>query len=329
VGQYPWFSVPGAPIQTQIGQLLVFLFSGGLFLVAAYQLQDIRWLKALTYTFIGIGFIPLLPRIVPESIFDSWRFLPQSVPGGSMFWTWLVALSFGQVILNRDLRPAGRLLLAIVAFTAIVLGLSELGWMSGWVPPLIAVFVILFLRYPVPVLLALPILAILALMGKSLIWGLLTTGDNLYSYSTRSAALKSLLPIIKADPLLGVGPANYYHYTLLNPIIGWYVKFNSHNNYLDLIAQTGILGLACFLWIAWEVGRTAWVLHFMQMRGFEYGYVCSVLAGLLATLAAAYLGDWVIPFVYNTGLSGFRTSIIPWIFMGGLVALEQRWMRRA
>jgi len=59
---------------------------------------------------------------------------------------------------------------------------------------------------------------------------------------------KACYPFLKLT-LLGVGPANYYHYTLINPIIGWYVKFNSHNNYLDLLAQTGILGLACFLWL--------------------------------------------------------------------------------
>jgi hypothetical protein len=35
-----------------------------------------------------------------------------------------------------------------------------------------------------------------------------------------------------------------------------------------------------------------------------------------------FLGDWVLPFVYNVGLAGFRSSMIGWIFLGGLVALE-------
>jgi hypothetical protein len=33
--------------------------------------------------------------------------------------------------------------------------------------------------------------------------------------------------------------------------------------------------------------------------------------------------DWVLPFVYNIGLTGFRASILPWIFMGGLIGVEQ------
>ena len=30
----------------------------------------------------------------------------------------------------------------------------------------------------------------------------------------------------------------------------------------------------------------------------------------------------VIPFVYNVGLKGFRASVLGWIFLGGLVAIQ-------
>jgi hypothetical protein len=35
------------------------------------------------------------------------------------------------------------------------------------------------------------------------------------------------------------------------------------------------------------------------------------------------MGDWVIPFVYNIGMAGFRASVLAWLFMGGLVVIEQ------
>jgi hypothetical protein len=35
------------------------------------------------------------------------------------------------------------------------------------------------------------------------------------------------------------------------------------------------------------------------------------------------LGDWIIPFVYNVGLKGFRASVLGWIFLGGLVVIER------
>ena len=327
VGQYPWFPAPPAPLHAQLGQLAIFLLSGGIFLVAAHQLQDIRYLKGTTYLLIGMGSVHLLPRILPN--WALWRLLPPAVSGGSMFWTWLVALSFGQVVINRDLGRWQRLLLACVPLTALASGFAERDWLSGWLPPVIAVYIILFLRFPSAMVVVTPLLSVVGLLGLNAYSGLVMGSDNQYSYMTRTAAIQSMLPLFKANPLLGVGLANYYHYSALTPIMGWYVKFNSHNNYLDLLAQSGVLGLGCFLWFALAVGLTAWRMQPRFLAGFERAYICSVLAGLVATLAAAGMGDWVLPFVYNTGFAGFRSSIIPWVFMGGLIALEQRLVRRA
>jgi hypothetical protein len=34
------------------------------------------------------------------------------------------------------------------------------------------------------------------------------------------------------------------------------------------------------------------------------------------------LGDWFLPFIYNVGYEGFRSSVLAWVFLGGLLALE-------
>jgi hypothetical protein len=39
-------------------------------------------------------------------------------------------------------------------------------------------------------------------------------------------------------------------------------------------------------------------------------------------LIAGMLGDWFLPFVYNIGIAGFRSSILPWLFFGGLVTID-------
>jgi hypothetical protein len=51
--------------------------------------------------------------------------------------------------------------------------------------------------------------------------------------------------------------------------------------------------------------------------------VYGALGGLAGTLAAGMLGDWILPFVYNIGFSGFRTSVIGWLFLGALIAVQQ------
>ena len=45
----------------------------------------------------------------------------------------------------------------------------------------------------------------------------------------------------------------------------------------------------------------------------------AVGAGALVVMVFA---DWLLPFVYNIGFPGFQASVLVWLFMGGLVALE-------
>jgi hypothetical protein len=44
-------------------------------------------------------------------------------------------------------------------------------------------------------------------------------------------------------------------------------------------------------------------------------------------LVSGFLGDWFYPFVYNVGLVGYRSSMLGWLFLGGLVLLEQLYLR--
>ena len=129
--------------------------------------------------------------------------------------------------------------------------------------------------------------------------------------------------VFPLSPIFGLGPANYYWYTPLFPILGWYVSFNSHNNYIDILMQTGLVGLACFLWVIWELGRLGWCLRKHFVNDFAQGYVYACLGGLVGTLVSCWLADWLLPFAYNIGLRGFRASILAWFFLGGLVSLEQ------
>jgi MFS family permease len=112
-------------------------------------------------------------------------------------------------------------------------------------------------------------------------------------------------------------------YTPLFPILGYYIEFNSHSQYVDLIAQVGFLGLACFLWFFGEIGRLSMSLRERVPEGFTKAYVYGVIGGIAGTLVAAALVDWVLPFVYNIGMQGFRGTVLAWIFLGGLVSIEQ------
>jgi O-antigen ligase len=123
--------------------------------------------------------------------------------------------------------------------------------------------------------------------------------------------------------VLGLGFSNYWHYASLYPIMGYAVEFNSHDQYLDIVLQTGFVGGATFLWLMEALAWLGLRLRGRLTDGFAQGYVDACLAGLAGSLAAGFLGDWFLPFVYNIGIGGFRSSMLGWFFLGGLVAIEQ------
>lgn len=319
VGQLPWFLfAQPAPVGAQVAGLSIFILSAGAFLLAAHQIQELKWLKWLTWTFFLFSGVYIAGRLVPQLGQITQQLYPGS-SSGSMFWTWLAAMAASQALLNKRLRLGWRLAIGgLLVATLYVAYIQTNGWKSGWVPPLAALVAIVALR-------SWRLGLAMAVGGLVLVPGLLSDliATDQYSYSTRVDAWLIVVEIIKVNPILGLGPANYRWYTPLFPIRGYAVQFNSHNQYVDLVAQTGLLGLACFLWFFWEVGRLGWQLRERVPAGFAQAYVYGALGGACGTLVAAMLGDWVLPFFYNVTLRGFRSSVLAWLFMGGLVALEQ------
>jgi hypothetical protein len=329
-GNRPWHAFgQSAPLATQIGGLAILLLSVAAFLLVAHQVRDLRWLQLLTWLFIGLGALYIAARLTP-GLDGLIRPSFQRGAMGSVFWVWLVALALGQALCNRRLAMPVRVLLGVLVAMTLYVGLSYgRTWASGWLPPLVAALTVLWIRSPRFGLLTTVAGALLFIARRDELVSLLMAGDQAYSLMTRLEAWRLLAGIVEASPLLGLGPANYYWYTPLFPILGWYVSFNSHNNYVDLVAQTGLLGLACFCWFAWEQARLGWRLRTQAADGFAQAYVSAGLGGLAGMLVAAMLADWVLPFVYNVGLEGFRGSVLGWIFLGGLVVVEQTAERRA
>lgn len=319
-GQLPWFPLARpAPIRAQLGGVMIFVLSAAAFLLAAHQIKTQRTLQALTGTFLVLGAGFAIGHMLPglkRPMFTLYQFGSTT----SQFWTWMVALALGQALFNRRMHPAMRL--ALVGLALVTLYSSYVvidGWKSGWVPALATALVLIVLRFPYALLgLALGLVAFGAKIAGQLL------ASDQYSASTRSEAWSLIGEIIKVNPFLGLGPANYYWYTPLLRIRGYYgIQFNSHNQYVDLIAQIGLIGLAVFAWFVWEIGRFGWRLRNVAAEGFAQGYVNGVLAGLAGSLVAGMLGDWILPFVYNVGFYGLRASLFTFLFLGGLIALQQ------
>jgi len=325
IGQLPWFVYArGAPLNSQIAGLLIFISSVGAFLLVANLITELSWLKRLTWFFLIIGSIYMFVSGIPL-LNQTLNILIRRGSNGSLLYVWFVAIALSQVLFNRNLGKFWRILLVgLLLFTFYVSFVLQFGWKSGWVPSVVVVGVIMFLWKPrLGIVLALVSLIFLRDLPSQII------STDAYSYNTRIIAWEIIWQeIVKVNPLLGLGPANYYFYTPLYPILGYSVQFNSHNNYVDIVAQIGLLGLLCFLWFAGEEGLLGLRLRNKALDGFSQAYVIGVLGGLAGTLVAGMFGDWVIPFVYNVGVRGFRTSVIAWMFLGGLVVIERIYSKK-
>jgi hypothetical protein len=208
--------------------------------------------------------------------------------------------------------------LVFLLLTFYVAMVQQNDWKSGWVPPFVTVAALVGLRFKKFTVVAMPFAFA---VGLYLAQDLIST--DMYSWGTRVDAWLVVLQISQTSPIIGLGFANYYWYAKVFTIRGYHIKFNSHSQFVDIVAQTGVLGLLCFFWILFEVGRLAWNLAHNLKDGFARGYAYGVLTGVLGCLMASFLVDWVLPFAYNIGLDGVRASILPWIFFGGLLSVEQ------
>jgi O-antigen ligase/polysaccharide polymerase Wzy-like membrane protein len=322
VGQLPWLTFAlHAPLGAQLGGLSVIVLSAGAFLLMANLVHDLRWLSRATWTFLAVGALSILIRSVLPALGIH---TPGLLPVGTVFYVWLISMAFSQAMFNRDLHRNLRLALGgLVLVTLFVLFVLKFDDKSGWLSCLVCLAVIIGARSWRA---GLVLVAVGGLAALSIGTGLIGTDE--YSISTRFEAWSILGQIIKISPLLGLGFANYYWYTPLFPIRGYAVSFNSHNNYVDIVAQMGLLGLLSFLWLLWELGRLAWRLRTQVPAGFAQAYVYGALGGLAGMVVAGMLGDWVLPFFYNLGLNGLRSSVLGWLFLGGLVSLEQMVIRQ-
>lgn len=319
VGNLPWYPTQHAPLGAQLGGLSLILLSVCTMVVVSNQVKTVRALEFLTYGLLAYCSLHPISFLVPGTGRLGLDRLFPATGTGSMFWVWITVMALSMALFNRKLALPWRLALGLQAAAFLYVVYFRLNdWKSGWVPTVIGLGVTLMAAYWQVIVLA---LLGAAAYGSVLVQRLVTSDE--YSFSTRLDAWVIMAQIVKVNPVVGLGPANYYWYTPLFPIRGYSVRFNSHSQYADIIVQYGFVGLAAYVYFIFELLRVTWQMYRPRLEDdFARAYVYGAVGGLVASVAAGLFGDWVFPFFYNVGLAGFRASVLPWIFMGGLMALS-------
>jgi O-antigen ligase len=322
-------------ILVQLAQWAIFVFSALIFLLAGELGRQTRWLAYATWTFLALAGVVMLEPYFPW-LHRALMWNDPTRAKSAMLFAWIGALTMGQLLFNRRLQALAKLaLFTIWAITAYAVWVLWTEWTSGLAPFTVATVAVIWLRVwrhnrsaALAATLALAVLAVVSAPFLFTISGGERELEN--SWGARLLVYRAVLDMAKAHPILGLGPAAYRHYgwnRMISLGVGraLYTRPNisSHNNYIDIYAQVGLLGLGLFVWFLIEVGVLGWRLVSRFRWDFRDGYVQAALGGLAGCVVAMMLVDWFLPYVYNVSFYGFRTSALAWMFLGGLVALEQ------
>ena len=333
IGRATWN--PMVPVEenflfVQLAQWAIFAFSALAFWLAGNLIQDMRWLWRLTALFLlvggGLAILLVLPGVGGlASRFTTIAFIR------APFWVLLTAVAAGQLLFNRALsRPWRAFLLLVLGASLYYAFVAQQEAASNWVGLAAVLGTLFWLRLPRlrwPTIIVLIILLALGVLAPSIYQ--FAGGDAEWTLSGGSRLVLSqrVIEVTMRNPVTGLGPAAYRPYADMRPLsyqsAYWVTpRINSHNNYVDLFAHGGILGLLLFFWFAWEIARLGLALRKRYTHDFAAGYINGMLAAGAGALIIMALADWILPFVYNIGFPGFQASVLVWLFMGGLVAIE-------
>ena len=317
-------------VLVQLGQWSIYAFSMIALWLAANLLTNSRALKLTTYTYLAVGGMLAILYAIPASEPLAAKITAVGA-AYSPYWVWVTALAGGQLLFNRRLSLPGKLFCLFTTVALWGLAVFRLNfWLSGLLPMAVVAAVLIGLRFRRKGLWILLAVGLLLWANFTPIYNFLGGDSELQSSGGgRLEHQKLVLDLALRRPWFGLGMAAYRHYswTIPDQIAAALYRgapISSHNNYLDIFANMGAVGLAVFAWLLAAIGRLAWRVrrHVALAGGFDSAYANAVLAGLAGTLVSGLLGEWFLPFVYNVGFAGFRSSVMIWIFCGGMVALD-------
>jgi O-antigen ligase len=314
----------------QLAQWGIFALSALIYIIAGNLVDEEKKLRYLVLGFMVIaGILSIISMSVgPYRLTDSFTTIALI---RAPFWILLAAIAGGQLLFNNELSRPWRLL-AIISLLAVFVYafVQQRSAISNWVGVMVVAAILVWLRWRRlrgPIIIFTVLLILTGVLTQTL-WEF-GGGDTewIASGASRIALGERVLRVTMSNPITGLGPAAYRNYAATEPLrygkANWIdPSVNSHNNYIDIFSQTGLIGLGLFLWFMVSVLFLAWRLARRYQSGFLSGYVNGMIAAWFAIMVVMMLLDWFLPFVYNVGFPGFQASILVWMFFGGLVAVE-------
>ena len=297
----------------QLGALTVIVLLPGVYLLASNVLQNVRWLAILTGLVIAVGTLALARDVLNIGL----PFL--QVEG--LFSMWFVAFTVSQAFFNEDLPDTVRLgLLGVASVWLYMYAIRRVTWLSGWLPAMVVVMILTFVRSKWLFLILVVALLLYFGLNFSYYRDVVFAAEYRISGQTRLAAWLQNFEVTGKHLLFGTGPAGYAVYYMT-----YFPReaMASHSNYIDVLAQMGVVGLAFSLWFFAALGWMGWKLwgRLRERRDFHEAFAVAGLAGWAGSVVAMAFGDWLFPFAYTQGIAGYDHAVYTWLLLGATAAL--------
>jgi len=154
----------------------------------------------------------------------------------------------------------------------------------------------------------------------------ITALGNEFTSGRRMAIWKFTAMMIKDHPILGSGVGTFKYNTLdyqaeffshgnNRSLYPYGLAFNAHNEYLEVWADLGMIGLGIFIWIV--IGYFYYGLRFLKKT--KDNYKQGTVIGIMGAVAAV-LVDGIFGFPLHLP----ATAILFWLFLGLTVAIIER-----
>jgi len=318
--------------------IFLFAYTWAIYIVAANGLRSKGWLWAVyACALLVCAWVVIVPL---PGYLATFRGLGQLLAGERLIESAsgtaamiLALLSLALLLYVR--RPAVRLAAGLLlALSLLNLVLSY--FLNTWLGFLAGATVLLLRRSKRTFLIWLVALLLLAALGAELFMLIYQDrfSDPNQGDTLRLEIWRDTLRVWQKRPLLGVGNANLAAYYLTygtgrRPAWVLMGKAHPHNTYLGILAENGLLGLACVLWLIAAFVRALWRgMDGVADEGLQ-GLAAGALAVFVAGATTAFFASGLLP-IYSSGGAGAGNldgMAFTWILYGLGVAATRvgRW----
>lgn len=305
-------------IFVQVASLITILVSMGAALLIGNFVNNERQLQYIVGIFIVFGSLMMFTQL---------REIEQGLLNDKGLWAlWTVIPAFCLVICKSKLQWYWRVLLLVIAIlTMYQTMIVKADWISGWAPSIAAIAAASFFRSKRFFIVVLIIGIIAGYQSRDFF-------EKVANSNVEDGALGRLSlwdqnwRVVREHWMFGTGPAGYALYYMT------YYKEDArstHNNYLDIMAQFGFIGMITWLWLAFTAVVEGVRTIYRAPPGFLKTLAIIATSGWIGAQASMFFGDWILPFAYNQGVGGYKYTVYSWIFLGTIISIQQIMRRQA